>query len=338
MRSEIGIAFGLVLLASTAWAGNIPAAPVFKITKLVSDQAGKAKNADTNLVNAWGLSQAPGGPLWVSDNGTGLSTVYNQGTGVNTGLVVTIPSGVPTGTVYNISGFKISENGKSGAAQFIFDSEAGIISGWNFSVDSSNAIIAYDGSAQGSVYKGLAIDTSSELLFAADFHNNQVQIFDSNWNLVGAFTDKSLPKRYAPFDVAVINGSVYVTFAKQDSAKHDEIDGPGLGYVDVFDEKGNLVKQLTGQGPLNAPWGMAIAPSTFGSFAGDLLVGNFGDGWVNAFDPTTGTYAGPLSTSKGPIAIDGLWGLDAVPGGDITFSAGPRKENHGLVGLIKVAK
>jgi uncharacterized protein (TIGR03118 family) len=338
MRKEISIAFGLVLLASPAWAGSIPASPVFKIVKLISDQAGKAKNTDPNLVDAWGLSQAPGGPLWVSDNGTGLSTVYTQGTGVNTGLVVTIPSGVPTGNVYNTSGFKVSENGISGAAAFIFDSEAGIISGWNPSVDPSNAIVAHDGTAQGSVYKGLAIDTSSGLLFAADFRNNQVQIFNSSWKLVGAFTDKTLPRRYAPFNVAVINGSVYVTFAKQDKSKLNEIDGPGLGYVEVFDESGNLLQQLTGQGPLNAPWGMVIAPSNFGSFAGDLLVGNFGDGWVNAFDPATGTYIGPLSTSTGPIAIDGLWALDAVPTGDITFSAGPKKESHGLVGLIKVAK
>jgi uncharacterized protein (TIGR03118 family) len=338
MRKEISIAFGLVLLASPAWARSIPASPVFKIVKLVSDQAGKAKNTDPNLVDAWGLSQAPGGPLWVSDNGTGLSTVYNQGTGINVGLVVTIPSGAPTGNVYNFSGFKVSENGKSGAAEFIFDSEAGIISGWNPSVDPSNAIVAYDGTAQASVYKGLAIDTSKGLLFAADFRNNQVQIFNSSWNIVGAFTDKTLPKRYAPFNVAIIGGDVYVTFAKRDKSGHDEIDGPGLGYVDVFDESGNLLQQLTGQGPLNAPWGMVIAPSNFGSFAGDLLVGNFGDGWVNAFDPATGTYIGPLSTSKGPIAIDGLWALDAVPTGDITFSAGPKKETHGLVGLIKVAK
>ncbi|HEY2444143.1 MAG TPA: TIGR03118 family protein [Rhizomicrobium sp.] len=334
MGNRFKLALGFLLLASPALAGAIPAAPVFKITKLISDQAGKAKNTDPNLVNAWGLSQSPGGPLWVSDNGTGLSTVYNQGTGVNTGLVVTIPSGQPTGTVYSVSGFNIKEGNKSGNAVFLFDSEAGIISGWNPNVDATNAIAGYDGSAQGSIYKGLAIDTTSNLLFAADFHNNQVQIFDSNWNLVGAFTDSTLPRRFAPFDVAVFNGKVYVTFAKQDRAKHDEVDGPGLGYVDIFDEKGNLLQQLTGQGPLNAPWGMAIAPSSFGSFANDLLVGNFGDGWVNAFDPATGAYIGPLSTKNGPIAIKGLWGLDAVPNGDITFSAGPKKESHGLVGLI----
>lgn len=336
MRTKISLALGLLLLASPAWAGNVPATPVFKITKLVSDQAGKAKNTDPNLVDAWGLSQAPGGPVWVSDNGTGLSTVYDAGTGFNEGIVVTIPQGFPTGNVYNTAGFDVSENGKSGSPAFIFDSEAGIISGWAPSVDAANAIVAYDGSAQGSVYKGLAIDLSSKLLFAADFANNQVQIFDSSWNLVGSFTDTSLPKRYAPFNVAIINGNVYVTFAKRDKSGHDEIDGPGLGYVDVFNESGTLLQQLTGQGPLNAPWGMVIAPSKFGSFAGDLLVGNFGDGWVNAFDPSTGAYIGPLSTSKGPIAIDGLWALDPVPSGDVTFSAGPRKEKHGLLGLITV--
>lgn len=339
MKTKISLAVGLLLLATPGWAGSVPAAPVFKVVKLVADQAGKAKNTDPNLVNAWGLSQAPGGPVWVSDNGTGLSTVYDAGTGFNEGIVVTIPQGLPTGNVYNTSGFTVSENGRNGASLFIFDSEAGIISGWNPQVDATNAVVGYDGSAQGSVYKGLAIDLSSKLLFAADFHNNQVQVFDSNWNLVNSFTDSGLPKRYAPFNVAVIGGNLYVSFAKQDKAKHDEIDGPGLGYVDVFNENGTLIKQLTGQGPLNAPWAMVTAPSSFGSFAGALLVGNFGDGWINAFDPSTGAYLGALSGKNGsPIAIDGLWGLDPVPSGELTFGAGPKGESHGLLGVIKAAK
>ncbi|HEY3777655.1 MAG TPA: TIGR03118 family protein [Rhizomicrobium sp.] len=333
----------MFLLASPALAGGAtgksPAGQtLFKITKLVSDQAGKAKNQDPNLVNAWGMSQLPGGPVWVSDNGTGLSTVYDQGTGVNTGLVVTIPGGTPTGNVYATGGFQISENGKNGNAEFIFATEAGIISGWNSSVDEANAVLAYDGSAKGSVYKGLALDTKNKLLFAADFTNNQVQVFDSNWNVTGSFTDTHL-KGYAPFNVAVINGEVYVAFAKQAKKCCDEVDKLGDGYIDVFDESGKLVTHLAAKGELDAPWGMTIAPSTFGTFAGALLVGNFGNGWINAYDAKTGSYLGWLDDTKGaPLAIDGLWGLDPVPNGEVTFAAGPRKESHGLLGLISAKK
>jgi uncharacterized protein (TIGR03118 family) len=345
MKTETKLALALLLLASPALAAGtsskLPSTPTFKITNLVSNQKGKAKVTDTNLVDAWGLSQGPGtDPVWVSDNGTGLSTVYAQKTGQNVGLVVTIPNGNPTGTVYVPlgTGFQISENGKSGDATFLFDSEAGVITGWNSSVDPSNAVIAYNGTSEGSVYKGLALDPSSKLLFAADFANDQVQIFDDQFDLMGSFTDKSL-KHYGPFNVAIINGDVYVTFAKQDKNKKNEIDGPGLGYVDVFTESGTLVQQLVAQGPLNAPWGMMIAPSNFGTFANALLVGNFGDGWINAFNTSTGDYIGALTTKGGnPIAIDGLWALDPVPTGDITFSAGPNKEKNGLLGLITVAK
>lgn len=339
MRRGIKLAVGLLLLTSPAVAAgsaNKPASVSFKITKLVSNQTAKAKNLDANLVDAWGLSQEPSGPVWVSDNGTGLSTVYDEGTGQNTGIVVTIPSGVPTGQVYVPfgSGFDVSENGKSGAAQFLFDSEAGVISGWSPSVDSAHAVVAYDGSGNGSVYKGLALDSSSKLLFAADFANDQVQIFDNSFNLKGSFTDKSL-KHYGPFNVAIINGNVYVSFAKQDRTKHNEIDKLGLGYVDIFSEQGTLMKQLVAKGELDAPWGLAIAPSTFGSFAGSLLVGNFGNGWINAYDPNAGTHLGWLGDIKGnPLAIQGLWALDPVPSGDITFSAGPHREKDGLLGLI----
>ncbi len=188
------------------------------------------------------------------------------------------------------------------------------------------------------MYKGLALDPSSKLLFAADFANDQVQIFDNQFEVTGSFTDPGLTG-YGPFNVAIINGDVYVAFAKQDKSKKNEIDKLGDGYVDVFSESGTLLQQLVAKGPLDAPWGMTIAPSNFGSFAGDLLVGNFGNGWINAFDPGTGAYVGSLGDTKGnPLAIDGLWSLDPVPNGDITFSAGPNKEKNGLLGLIKVAK
>jgi uncharacterized protein (TIGR03118 family) len=340
----MSLAICLALLASSALAGESAlkpgSAPAFKITKLVSNQSGKAKNTDTNLVDAWGLSQSPDGPIWVSDNGTGLTTVYDEGTGQNTGTVVTIPDGNPTGQVYVPSGtgFDISEDGKSAAALFLFDSEAGVISGWSPTVDATNAVIAYNGSANGSVYKGLALDPSSQLLFAADFANDQVQIFDNTFSVTGSFTDPNL-KGYGPFNVAIINGDVYVAFAKQNKSKKNEIDKLGDGYVDVFTESGTLVQELVSQGELDAPWGLTVAPSNFGSFAGSLLVGNFGNGWINAYDLSTGDYLGALSDKKGqPLAINGLWALDPVPDDDITFSAGPNNEKNGLLGLITVQK
>jgi len=343
MRTELRIAICLLLLACPALAAEAAkTAPVFKVTALVSNQPGQAKVTDPNLVNAWGLSQGPGkDPIWVSDAGTGLSTVYDQKTGENTGLVVTIPDGGPTGTVYVPSGtgFVITENGKSGDAYFLFDSFTGVISGWNPTVDSANAVIAYNGSAQGSSYTGLAIDPSSKLLFAADFANNQVQIFDNQFDLTGSFTDTSLPKGFAPYNVAIFNGDVYVVFAAGGSPGAHRPPKRERGYVDVFTESGTLVKQLIANGPLDGPWGMAIAPSTFGTFANSLLVGNLDDGKINAFDPSSGAFLGTLSGKNGrPIVIDGLWALDAVPTGDLTFSAGPEGYSAGLLGLISIKK
>jgi len=334
MRKDICLGVALALLASPALA-----ATAFHLTLLDSDYSSKAMHIDPNLVNPWGECQGPGSdPIWVSDNHTGLSTVYAQGTGVIETIVVTIPLGDPTGCVYNsTTGFQITEGGKSAAASFIFDSEAGIISGWSGSVDSKNAVVAYDGSGSGSVYKGLAIDPSSSLLFAADFVNNQVQVFDNTFKQVNSFTDKSL-KHYAPFNVMVLNGNVYVAFAKQGKVCCDEKHGAGLGAIDVFDESGKLLQQLvpTG-GALNAPWGMAVAPSSFNEFAGALLVGNFGSGNVNAYDLSTGASLGTLNDKSGlPITIKGLWGLDPVPNGDITYTAGPKMESHGAMGLITV--
>ncbi len=334
MHKKLSMAIAIAVIASPAVAST-----AFKITKLDSDYSSKAMHIDPNLVNPWGMSQVATGPIWVSDNGTGLSTLYDQGTGKVETLVVTIPSGSPTGTVYNsTTSFQVTEAGKTAAASFLFDSEAGIISGWASSVDAAKAIVAYDGSANGSVYKGLAIDTTNKLLFATDFVNNQVQVFDGNFNLVNSFTDTSL-RHYAPFNVALLNGKLYVSFAKQGKVCCDEKHGAGLGAVDVFDESGNLQQHLIATGgALNAPWGMTIAPASWNEFAGALLVGNFGNGWINAYDPNTGASLGTLNNKSGlPLTLMGLWGLDPVPANDVTFTAGVKKEAHGLMGLISVA-
>jgi uncharacterized protein (TIGR03118 family) len=229
----------------------------------------------------------------------------------------------------------VTEGANSGESLFLFDTESGAIEGWNSSVDLNNAIVAYDGSAAGSVYKGLAYDPASNHIFAADFHNNKIEIRDNTFALVKAFTDRNLPKRYAPFDVAVFNGKLYVAFALRQRHGNDEVDGKGLGYIDVFTTKGKFVKTLIANGPLNAPWGLAIAPSSFGSLAGALLVGNFGDGHISAFDANTGALLETLHSSRHKeISIDGLWALDDTGNGSITFSSGPGGEAHGLVGLI----
>ncbi len=327
MRGNLVFAFSLSLLVCPALA-QTPAATAFKIVKLDSNQSGKAKNLDPNLINPWGLAQGPGSdPIWASDNGTGLSTVYAQGTGKVNTLVVTIPDGLPTGVVYAPSiGFKVSENGKSGDSTFIFNSNAGVISGWASSVDAMNAVIAVDNSKTGADYTGLAIDTSSQLLFAANFAQNQVEVYDNTWKLKTTFTDGNLTG-YAPYNVAIINGNVYVTFVSFSS---------GGGYVDVFNESGTLQKQLIANGKLNVPWGLTIAPSTFGTFANSLLVGNLGNGRINAYNAGTGKFIGTLSNSLGkPLKIDGLWALDPVPTGSVTFSAGPNGYANGLIGLIK---
>jgi uncharacterized protein (TIGR03118 family) len=348
MKKYFGFALGLLWLATPAFAGDMsakePAKKGFKITNLVADQSGKAKKTDPNLVNPWGLSQAPGQPVWVSDNGANLSTLYNRKNGDPQSLVVNIPLGAPTGTVYAPPGvdFQVSENGKNGAASFLFDTETGAIEGWSPGVDETNAIVTVNNSANGSVYKGLALDTTAKLLYAANFCKNQIEVYNTQFQLVNTFTDTSLPAGYAPFNVIDVAGTLYVSFAKQadETPCIDEVDGAGLGYVDSFNTSGVLVKQLVAGGHLNAPWGMTIAPAKFGKVGGDLLVGNFGDGWINAYNPSTGAFVASLDGTNGsPVAIDGLWALDNGPGkNQVSFSAGPDGETHGLLGIITPAK
>ena len=326
-------------------------------TNLVSDvntssNPYSSAHVDANLVNAWGIAFNPQGFVWVANNATSTSTLYD-GSGVPQSLIVAIPAGTagpakPTGIVFSASqDFQVSQGGVAGASRFIFAGEAGTIAGWAPNVNLTNAITVFDGAGAGKIYKGLAVGTvaGAGRLYAADFHNGVVDVFDTSFApiaVAGGFADATLPAGYAPFGIQVIGSLVYVAYAKQDAAREDEEAGAGLGIVDTFDLSGNLVKRLVpAGGKLNAPWGIAMAPANFGAFSNALLVGNFGDGRINAYDPTTGASLGTLSTPAGtPIAIDGLWGIafgngiNGQPVNTLFFAAGPVDETHGVYGRI----
>jgi uncharacterized protein (TIGR03118 family) len=351
----------LMVVPVAAYAHANTAPGFYQQTNLVSNLPNIAQFQDSNLVNPWGLSHSPTSPWWVSDNGAGVATLYN-GDGTARSLVVTIPppagspagtTAAPTGNVFNgTSGFVVTEAGKSGPSLFIFATEDGTISGWNPSVDLTHAILAVDRSTvgAGAVYKGLAIasNASGTFIYATNFRFGTVEMFDSSFNLVGSFTDPKLASTcplpnqcYAPFGIQTINGNLYVTFALQDAAHHDDVSGPAHGFVDVFDTNGNLIRTLVSHGRLNSPWGLALAPADFGRFSNDLLVGNFGDGRINAINPNNGAFLGQLSEQAGnPITIDDLWGLafgnDASAGkhNELFFTAGINDEADGLFGKI----
>ena len=341
-----GSALASPVKLTDAQLNSVVAGTDFQVANLIADRPNVAPTTDSDLVNAWGLSSAPGGPLWVANNGSGTSTVYDPNNFSKIPLTVSIPSpdggaGAPTGTVFtsfNGTDFKISQNGVTGHSLFLFDTEEGTISGWAPSVNTQQAIIAVDQSAQGAVFKGLTVVPiqHSQNLFAADFANNRVDIFNGQFKQIGAFTDASLPAGYAPFNVQTLNGLVYVAFAKHGEGL-DEAHGRGLGYIDVYNTHGQFVRRLVAKGALNAPWGLTLAPASFGEFAGALLVGNFGSGVIDAFNPTTGAYLGQLKDKGRPIAIDGLWALAAGPDGEVLFSSGPNGEANGLVGAIRPA-
>jgi uncharacterized protein (TIGR03118 family) len=316
---------------------------VYKQTNLVSDLPGVAAITDPNvppkLQNPWGLDRGPTGPLWVSNNGTNSSTLYN-GAGQPQSLVVSVP-GSPTGIAFNgTTGFKLA-NGRP--ATFLFAGEGGTLSGWN---GGTTAALAKDMSSSGAIYKGLTIATvgSAPRLFATNFHAGAVDTFDSSFNYTGSFTDTTVGDGFAPFNVQNIGDHLFVTFAKQDADREDDVAGAGNGFVDEFNPDGTLVRRFASNGTLNSPWGVALAPASFGQFGGDLLIGNFGDGRINAFDPTTGSFLGQLQGANGPLAIEGLWGLKfgngaaAGPTDTLFFTAGIAGpgaiEDHGLFGSI----
>ena len=314
---------------------------------LVADtSATTALHVDANLVNAWGLVFNPQGFSWVANAGTGTSTLYD-GNGVAQSLVVTFAQGNPSGIVFNgTNDFSITENAVSGPAPFIFATLQGQISAWAPTVDGTHAFTIVDNSAAGAVYTGLAIDTGNggDMIYAADFTQGSVDVFNGSFAPVttsGGFVDSTLPAGYAPFGIQQIGDKIYVAYAQPDPTTHEKV-GAGLGLLDVFDTQGNLLSHLvpTG-GALNAPWGIALAPANFGKFSNMLLVGNFGDGKINVYDPTTGAQAGTLSNNDGtPIVIDGLWalqfgnGINSQPTNTLFYTSGPAAESHGLYGRI----
>jgi uncharacterized protein (TIGR03118 family) len=332
----------------------------FLQTDLVSDRPGFAPVTDPTLINGWGIAVGPVS-FWVSSNGKDLSEVYTgdvNGSAIGTPFKVTIPGGAPTGQVFNNTGsttdFQVTDGTNSAAAVFIFASESGHITGWNpgippgggLSTQAENGFTATDHA----VYKGLALAQvgTANFLYAADFHGNKIDVIDGQFHKVTlgsggfeTFTDPHLPKGYAPFNIALINGKLYVAYAKQNTAKHDDVAGPGNGFIDVFETNGHFDQRLISRGALNSPWGMVLATANFGDFSNDLLVGNFGDGTIHAYNPTTGALLGTLSESPGhPVVIGGLWGLafgNGTTAGDansLYFAAGPGGEAHGLFGKI----
>jgi len=343
--------FALALLAGAA-ACNSAHAGSYTQTNLTSDGTIQANNIDPNLKNPWGIAYSPTGPFWVSDNATGLATVYNS-SGQPQALVVTVPPatgsglGSPTGQVYNAtSGFVVTEGTNSGPASFLFDTEDGTISGWNFNVDSANAIIAVNYSSANAVFKGLALYTDSKgatYLLAADLWTGVVDVFDSGFNLVRSFRDTKLESVYAPHNVAVLNGKIYVAYAWVNAARNDVIPHAHWGVVEEVNIMGKVEAQAAG-GPLNAPWGLAVAPAGFGKFAGDILVGNFGDGRITAFTAKLKMKGQLDSAPKTPLSIPGLWGLTVGNGGsggstsDIYFTAGPNNQTDGLFGSLAYTK
>lgn len=341
----------------------------------------KAPIQDPNLLNPWGLTASSTSPFWVSDNGAGVSTLYNT-TGMPQALIVSIPTpgdalgrnGTPTGTVFNIaaaqgafevSGINVAGAPVKAAATFLFATEDGTILGWNPNVfppedqnrvsPNTHAIIVVDHSMEGAVYKGIAIATDAlgtNRLYVTNFHSGAVEVFDAGFmpaTPLGAFADPHLPRNYAPFNIVPVGAAtspataarLVVTFAVQDAAKHDDVAGMSHGIVDTFDLGGQSFQRLIQHGQLNSPWGVAVAPASFGALAGSLLIGNFGNGAINAYNPTTGEFIDKMRNSHGQaIVIDGLWSLRIGNGGNggktdtVYFTAGPNGEQDGLFGSL----
>jgi uncharacterized protein (TIGR03118 family) len=342
-------AIGLAVFASACKdkaTGNL-VAPIanrgFLVTPLVADVATfNAKTVDPLVVNPWGIVFGSTGNLWVSNNGSGTATVYDAA-GNKQNLTVAIPTpnsatgGSPTGVIANsTSDFLIGANGP---ALFIFAAEDGVISAWNSAL--TNAQVVVDRSDRNAVYKGIAMasDGGANFIYATDFHNGHVDKFNSSFGFVTSFTDPNIPAGFAPFGIANIGGKLFVSYAKQLAPDNvDDEKGVGNGFIDIFNPDGTLSGRFVSNGSLNSPWGMVVAPAGFGGFAGAVLVGNFGDGRIGAYDANSGAFLGFLNDLNAiPLVIDGLWGLSFGPGAAATtlyFASGPNDEAHGLVGTI----
>jgi uncharacterized protein (TIGR03118 family) len=325
--------------------------------RLVSNGAFPANFTDPHLKNAWGVAFNPQGFAWVADADGNVSTLYD-GTGQPSPqpvpLVVAVPGpdgtpGNPTGIVFSGGNdFAVTKGGVTGFARFIFATEQGNLAGWAPNVDATHAVfVPKDPSdKEEASYKGLALsgNGTTHLLYAANFLQGRVDVFDGTFKRVtvpGQFRDPRLPAHYAPFGIQAIGGDIYVTYAKQDESGDEEVRGQGLGFVDVFDPDGRLLRRVASRGALNAPWGLALAPTSFGKFGGALLVGNFGDGTINAYGPLTGRWLGSLRDSSNKrIRVDGLWGIQFGNGilgqktNQLFYAAGPNDEEDGVYGVI----
>ncbi|MBO0883269.1 MAG: TIGR03118 family protein [Mycobacterium sp.] len=351
MLGRLG-AIGAGVLTSAAMVVSLPVVASadpqsagYQQHNLVSDQPGQATLTIPNFVNTWGLSHGPNTPVWVSNQGASNALLFNgavNGSPVAqvSSVVVSIPGGQPTGQTFNdTTAFNVP--GTTTPAHFIFAGVGGAISSW---ASGSQSVIS--GQDPGAIYTGLTLDHSpfGPVLLAADFHDNRIDVYDGQFKLqssAGLFEDPHLPQGYAPFNVAEIGGKIYVTYAVQDANKVFDVPGQGHGIVDVYSNTGALLHRVATHGILNSPWGLTIAPANFGKFSNDLLIGNFGDGRIHAYDPQTGHPLGALTDPTGkPLAIDGLWSLlpgDPVAGGPDTlwFSAGPGEHHeHGLLGTL----
>ncbi|MBQ5950458.1 TIGR03118 family protein [Massilia sp. ST3] len=327
----------------------------YTVTSLVTEAAGGAANTDPRLLNAWGIAFNPTGFVWVSNEGSSTSTLYD-GNGVPQTLVVAIPAGAggparPTGIVFNGSqDFKVTQNGVTGASPFVFAGLGGTISGWSPAVNRTNAVTAVDTGANGAFYTGLAIGSSAgaNFLYAADFRRGGIDVYDAAFQKVtlpgGGFVDPGLPANYAPFGVQAVGDRVYVSYAQRAANGTDRVPGAGLGLVNVFSTGGGFVGRLVNTGgALNAPWGMAIAPADFGEASNMLLVANRGDGRINVFSPHDGRMIGTLARAdRTPIVIDGLYGIafgngvQAQSRNALFFTAGPGNGARGLYGRIQL--
>ena len=336
------------LLAATltlALAAGANAQVRIDVTNLVTDDqsAHAGQITDAGLVNAWGLSYSPTSPFWVSANGTDTATLYNVNPATQAtskvGLTVSVPVGGITGQVFNTGG-----SGAFNGDNFLFVGEGGTVAGWRGALGTTAEVLKLSSAAD--VYKGAAFATSSgnSYLFAANFRSGNIDILkgaNGEPDLAGKFTDPGLPNGYAPFNSQNLGGTIYVTYALQDGAKHDELAGAGRGFVSSFSQQGNFIARVASAGALDAPWGLAIAPASFGALAGSLLVGNFGDGRINAYDPASHAFLGQLAALDGtPLSIDGLWALAPGNGGGagssalLYFTAGPDDESHGILGVL----